>query len=296
MVEFGVGYELDMDSALKCERLGFHSVWIPDHLTGGLEGWTQLSALATITSQIRLGNLVLCNSLRNPALLANMAASLDIISKGRLEFGIGAGWLETDYDTCGIPFPKNSVRVAQLRESLTIMKKMWTEERPSYKGKYYKIIDARCPKPVQNPHPPITIGGMGERLTLRVVAEYADRLNFGLPIDVRGCKHKLEVLKEHCKAVGRNYDEIEKSVSKVVLISRKKEEIRQAVGEWVKSFPRFFPNPEIFKNRAIIGTPEECIKQILEYASMGIVLFILSFKNLPEGMRLFAEEVIPNMS
>jgi len=126
-----------------------------------------------------------------------------MISNGRLEFGIGAGWKENEYLAYGFPFPKPAVRIAQLREAVTIIRKMWTEEKPSFKGKYYEIKEALCdPKPVQKPHPPIWIGGEGEKLTLRVVAELADGCNwYGTPEEFA---HKLNVLKKHCAKVGRN--------------------------------------------------------------------------------------------
>ncbi len=204
------------DAVLECERLGYHSVWLDDHLIFGkrplLECCTTLAALSSLTTRIRLGSMVLCSSFRNPALLAKMAATLDVISGGRLEFGIGAGVQKEEHIAYGIPFPEAKIRIKRLEEAVGIIKKMWTEEKASYKGKYYEITEAVCePKPVQKPHPPITIGGGGENLTLKVTAQYADRYDFGYLPSLELYKHKLEVLENHCSAVGRDPREIERS-------------------------------------------------------------------------------------
>ena len=154
--------------------------------------------------------MVTCNSFRNPALLAKMAATLDVVSNGRLELGIGAGVQKDEHVAYGMPFPAPRERIARLKESVEIIKKLWTEEKASYEGKYYRVDEAVCePKPLQKPHPPITIGGSGEKLTLKVAAQHADRFDWGtLPFEVY--KHKLEVLGGHCKSVGRDVREIEK--------------------------------------------------------------------------------------
>jgi len=167
----------------ECDRLGFDSVWVYDHLqfTYGptLECWTVLSALAEVTREIRIGPLVTCNMFRYPSLLAKMAATVDMISKGRLNFGIGAGWHETEALAYGIPFPKGSIRVEMLDEALSIIKKLWTEEEASFKGKHYSVNKAVClPKPIQKPHPPILIGGGGNKM-LRLIAKHADAWNSG---------------------------------------------------------------------------------------------------------------------
>lgn len=156
-------WETIKSTALTCEKLGYHSIWFGDHLATGdarLECWTLLSAIAMVTSKLRFGPLVLCNNFRNPALVAKMAASLDVISNGRLEFGIGAGGNKEEHDEYGFELPEPRVRIARLREAVRIIWKMWTEERPTYSGKWYKVNNVLCePKPLQKPHPPITIGG-----------------------------------------------------------------------------------------------------------------------------------------
>ena len=152
--------------ALECERLGFDSVWLNDHMYKGwlpperhndpyLDCWTLLPALAVSTTSIRIGSLVTSNTFRHPAILAKMSATLDVISNGRLEFGIGAGDLPIEHETYGIYYPPDSERLSRLREALQIIISMWTEERPKFKGKFYEIKEPPCwPKPIQKPHPP----------------------------------------------------------------------------------------------------------------------------------------------
>src|SRR5262245_42353159 len=152
----------------RAEALGYHSVWLDDHFYGvatpasddSLECWTLMAALARETSRIRFGTLVLCQSYRNPALLAKMAATVDDPSDGRVECGLGAGWYEREYAAYGYDFPPIGTRLAQLDEALRICRSMWTEERATFRGRHYRVEDAWCnPKPLQRPHPPIMIGG-----------------------------------------------------------------------------------------------------------------------------------------
>jgi F420-dependent oxidoreductase-like protein len=275
----------------ECEKNGYHSVWVMDHLfweKGALlECWVSLSALASATSSIRFGPLVSCNSYRLPSIMAKMSATLDVISNGRLEFGIGAGWKEDEYKAYGIPFTKPSVRIAQLREGVEIVKLMWTEEKPSFKGKYYWIKEAECnPKPVQKPHPPIWIGGSGEKLLLRVVAEKADGCNFSGSLDEY--KHKLDILRNHCKKVGRDFNKIKKSLSADLIISDDVEMVKKKV----EMFKPENLSLEDYDDRSIIGTPEECIARINDYHQLGVTYFMLSLRTFKEDISLFAEKVI----
>jgi len=209
-------FNLLQDTVLECEKLGYSSVWLDDHLMLNkmpiLECWTTLSALSTVTKKIRLGTMVTCNSFRNPALLAKMAATLDNISNGRLELGIGAGVQKTEHDAYGFPFLLAKDRVERLSEAVELIKKLWTKNKVSYNGKHYLLNNAVCePKPLQNPHPPIVIGGGGEKLTLKVTARHADRYDWGYLPSLEHYKRKLKVLEKHCELVGRNVIEIEKS-------------------------------------------------------------------------------------
>ncbi len=194
----------------------FAHAWLFDHyapihsdVSGPcLEGWTTLAALAAETNRIRLGLMVTGNTYRHPAVLASIAATVDIISNGRVDIGIGAGWNEYEHESMGIPLYKPGERIRRLEESCQILKELFTQDLTTFEGRYYQLKDARRePKPVQQPHPPFVIGGSGEQLTLRVVAKHADVWNFVAgPIDV--FQHKLEVLKGHCAAVGRDFDDI----------------------------------------------------------------------------------------
>ena len=216
--QLGFTYEQALRIAKVAEELEYDSFWCSDHLflnensanQNCLEAWTLLAALAAETDSIRLGTLVTCNSYRHPALLAKIAASIDMISNGRLWFGYGAGWKEIEYKAYGYDFPKIQVRMDMMEEALQIIKLLWIESSPSFQGKHYTIKNAfSAPKPVQKPHPPILIGGDGEKRTLRMVAEYAEYCNLFLRENL---EHKLSVLQEHCKAVGRDYDDVGKSL------------------------------------------------------------------------------------
>jgi len=184
----GWSYTQLRDLAGAAEKSGFASFWVSDHFFGGpggtpdrncLEAWTLLAALARDTTKIRLGVLVAAVQYRNPALQAKMAASVDHISGGRLEFGVGAGWKEDEYRAYGYAFPSPGDRVDQLREGLEITRRLWQDDRATYHGKHYRIDDAVCaPKPTQRPRPPIWIGGAGPRV-MRLAARYADGFDLG---------------------------------------------------------------------------------------------------------------------
>ncbi len=282
---------------LKCEKLGYDSVWIDDHLMYKnmpiLEAWTTLSALAAQTSKIRLGTMVTCNPYRNPALLAKMTSTVDIISGGRLDVGIGAGVQKKEHNAYGIPFPKTATRIERLGESLEIMKKLWTEPAANFNGKHFKLKDAVCePKPIQKPHPPLVVGGSGERLTLKVTAKYADRFDWGFISTLEEYQHKLLVLEQHCKEVGRPFEEIEKSCWPGYQV---------VIGEDQKSFQeqaeKLMPKGASladFKKTNLAGTPEECRTKLEVYEDLGVTYFMLFFSDLPDfdNLELFAKTVI----
>lgn len=200
------------ESARICDDLGFHSIYFIDHLlaipdaTGDIsESWTTMTACAAITRHVRLGGNVLCNSFRSPALLAKMAATLDHISGGRFELGMGAGWHGPEYRAYGFEFPGPGVRIEQLAEAVRIIKRLWTGERVDFEGHHYRLNGGICrPRPLQSPRPPLIIGGAGERKMLRLVAEEADIWNASAGTYAR-LDHKIAVLKEHCQAVGRDF-------------------------------------------------------------------------------------------
>lgn len=279
---------------LECEKFSYDSVWIMDHFgwdTGPniLECWTTLSALSAATSEIRLGTLVLCNSYRHPPLLAKMAATLDVISNGRLDFGIGAGWRQAEYEAAGIPFPSSGVRIAQLKEAIKVIKKIWTDKKSSYDGKYYSIHELDFgPGLVQKPYPPIWIGALGENLMLRLVAESANGWNITNQTPQQYA-HKMEVLRKHCISRNRNIGEIMKSLLLPVVIDKSSEKAERKAKE--------LKPPEIsgdsFTTR-LVGDPDECIEKIREYQNLGMTHFLIELKDMTdEERRLFAEEVIP---
>ena len=195
----GATYEDLRIHALEAERLGFHSFWLVDHVIPVFannipECWTTLTALAAVTKTIRFGPMVLNNSFRHPPLVANMAATLDWISGGRLELALGAGWMEKEYVTYGYEFPSTPVRMERLAEALQICKTMWTEDNPSFEGKHYRISDVTgYVKPIQRPHPPVWLGGTGEKLLLRIAAQDADRGN-GPSLSVEDAAGKIAIL------------------------------------------------------------------------------------------------------
>jgi F420-dependent oxidoreductase-like protein len=289
-------FDLLKSIVLECEHLGYNSVWLDDHLmyrnTSILECWTTLSALASVTHKIRLGTMVTSNGFRNPALLAKMAATVDVISNGRLEFGIGSGAQKEEHIAYGFKFPNPPARINRMQETIEILKKMWTQEKTSYDGKNYRIINAVCePKPLQKPYPPITVGGSGEKYTLNVTAKYANRFDFGFLQDIEQFKHKLEVLENHCKRVGRDYTEIEKSCwpGGQILLEETPEKIDHVV-------QRFMPknlSREDFEKCSLVGSPEECVGKIKSFRDLGVTNFMLFFGDLPDlcSLRLFAETV-----
>ena len=181
-----------------------------------LEGWTLLAAFAAQTKRIRVGVMVTGNTYRHPAVLANMATTIDIISQGRLDFGIGAGWNELEHNAYGIPLYQPGERLRRLAEACEVIRLLWTETTPSFEGKYYQLKNAYSePKPVQKPHPPFVIGGGGEKVTLRIAAQYADIWNFaGGPVET--FVHKNEILDAHCATIGRDPATIARSVQLIV--------------------------------------------------------------------------------
>lgn len=208
-----VWQEADATPAIEHAWLFDHFAPIFSDVNGPcLEGWTLLAAYAARTTRLRMGLMVTGNTYRHPAVLAHMAATVDVISGGRLDLGIGAGWNEYEHSSMGIPLYPPGERIRRLGEACEIIKLLFTQQLTNFDGRYYQLKEARCePKPVQKPYPPFVIGGGGEQLTLRVVARYADVWNFagGSPDEFR---RKVAILHEHCAQVGRDPAEIELSV------------------------------------------------------------------------------------
>ncbi len=287
-------YEAMTNIVTTGDELGYDSAWVVDHFHTvpiptqeiTFECMMMLAALARDTKNIRIGQIVLCNSYRNPALLAKMASTLDVLSHGRLNFGIGAGWYEHEYKAYGYPYPDAPERLRMLREALKVIHAMWSQEEAVFEGKYYQVRGAiNQPKGVQKPHIPILIGGSGEKVTLKLVALYGDACNVGG--DLKTLQHKLEVLKGHCENVGRNFSDIHVTTGTYCSIADTDEEALALV-------------PEARKNgladTALVGSPATIRERIATLEAHGVHELIIDFpfpsaKNL-EPLRRFAKEFI----
>lgn len=309
MIKFGVQFwqeEFYFDGLKRAwhevEDIGYDSAWIYDHFhpmsyktsKDIFEAWALLSSLATETNHLRFGVLVTCNSYRFPSVLAKIAAIIDVISGGRLEFGIGAGWNKEEYDAYGIPFPDAKIRIEQLYEAIVLIKRIWTQEKSNFKGKYYT---AKClvsyPKPLQKPHPPIWIGGKGDNL-LRIVAQHANYINLA-HCSVKEYFQRLEILKKHCQKFGRNFEDIKKTWHGIIIIAEKEEARRKALkfkeSTAISRIQKM--SLEDFQKIIIAGTPEQCVEKIQRYVDLGVTYFIPYFpfaRNL-ENHRIFIEDI-----
>lgn len=288
---------------IKAENSGFDSFWTMDHFhqiqfvgkpeDPMLEGWTVISMLAAITTKIKLGTLVTGIIYRNPAVLAKIGATLDVLSNGRVFMGIGAAWNEQESIAYDISFPSNQERLQRLEEAIQIIRKIWTEEpHASFYGKYYQIKNAYCnPKPIQKPSPPILVGGSGEKKTLKIVAKYADACNlFG---SIKTVKRKLDILKEHCKNVGRDYDSILKTKLGTIVIDEEEQAAKNRVKENFRGAPE-----EQIKEFVIYGTPEDILKQIetLEQAGIQYIIFNFEPDREQKALDIFAKKIINKIS
>lgn len=278
-----------------CEETGFDSVWVADHFmfpdsehpereVPVFECFTTLGAIAATTSRIRIGQLVVGVPYRNPALLAKMCSMLDVISHGRSIVGLGAAWHEPEFVAYGWPFPSLRDRMQMLEEAVQIVDRMLTTRPASFQGRHFQVEAAyNDPMPVQQPRPRIMIGGDGERVTLRLVAQYADFCNvFGDPVTVA---HKFDVLRSHCDQVGRDYDTIVHSNHVNIMIARDEAELAQKRAR----FPDF---------DELAGTPETVIAGLREYAAIGstYVTFSMPDGQEVEPVRFFGETVIPALA
>jgi F420-dependent oxidoreductase-like protein len=255
------------------------------------DGYTLMAAMAAHTSKLRCGIIVTGVTYRHPAIVANMAVTIDHISGGRMELGMGAAWFELEHREYGIPFPPIRVRAEMLREASLIMKSMWTEKRTTFDGKHYQLADALCePKPVQ-PSIPLWIGGMGERRTLPVVAEVADGWNtFLMPEEEY--RHKLEVLAGYCKEFGRDLEDIRKQLNTSVILAETEREIEDRVKERVEAMGT---RPDELLQRFIAVTPEQLVERLTPFRDLGVGDFLL-LARAPADVRtieLFASQVAP---
>src|SRR5436190_2076317 len=289
-------YEAMTHVAQTAEELGYDSIWLFDHFHTvpvptrevTFECWTSTAALARDTKRVRIGQIVTCNSYCNPALLAKMASTVDVLSHGRLTFGIGAGWYAHEYKAYGYEYPDDATRLRHLREGIQIILKMWHDEEAYFEGNYYQVRGAiNQPKGVQKPHIPLLIGGGGEKVTLRLVAQYANACNIGG--DIPTIKHKLGVLKQHCEQLGRDYESIRRTtlIDDCVIAETEADVL-------AKLTPQERDNLEELRQTWLIGTPEQIRERLAGYEEAGIQELIVRFVDAAqlEPVRLFARECI----
>jgi alkanesulfonate monooxygenase SsuD/methylene tetrahydromethanopterin reductase-like flavin-dependent oxidoreductase (luciferase family) len=252
-----------------------------------MEGWTVLSALAAVTSRIRLATLATSVAFRNPAHLAKIAAGVDLISRGRLTFGFGAGWHEPEYRQYGWEFPpKPAVRIRQMEEAVRLILALWTEQRTTFHGRYFRAEDAILePKPIQKPHPPIMIAGGGEQLTLRAVARLGDACNVGGSPEM--VRHKFTVLRGHCDAAQRSYDAIERTSIISLLLAR--DEASLAAKRERLAVPASY--------YGFAGTVSQVTDLVGAYWDAGVQLLVSSaYRNDSETHELLAADVMPHFA
>jgi F420-dependent oxidoreductase-like protein len=284
-------YEAMTRVAQTAEEVGFDAIWLADVLSAEREGflfecWTTIAAVARDTRRIRIGQMVTSNVFRNPALLAKMASTVDVLSHGRLTLGIGSGspFLADQAHAYGYDYPDISVRSRQLREALEILLAMWTQEEATFEGKYYQVRGAiNQPKGVQQPHIPVLIAGNGEQITLKLVAQYADACN--VHGDQTAIKHKLTVLKQHCEAVGRDYEHIHRTSGSYCTIEDTDEQAEAKLPDRVRA---------LYGNTALVGSPTTIRERIAAYEEAGVQELVLRFSDAlnVDVIRRFAQEFI----
>ena len=307
-VHFGVtlpqikrSWDETRSAAVELERLGFDSVWLNDHLYGIpgpqlpiLEAWTTLAAVGAVTSRVQPGTLVSPVGFRNPALLAKMAATLDNITGGRVIVGLGCGWFQMEFQGYGFPFPALGERLQQLDEAATLMKQLWTEPQASFQGRHFHTEAVFCePKPVRRPHPPLLIGGGGERVLLRLAAQHADIWN-NLAVHQAELAAKVERLRQHCAAVQRDPATLTVSQQCLVVIGDSDADATSKVERARKIYGGHLGAGGA---HSIAGTAAQCVDKIRAHLALGCTMFIIEFfgRDTREPARLFAERVIPQL-
>jgi len=282
--------------AKEAEHLGYDSVWVSNHFVSpsgrpySLEAWTVLTALALSTHNVRLGTYVLCNQFRHPSLLAKMASTLDNISRGRLELGIGAGWLGSEHIAFGFGWDKHSVRVKRLRETIELVKKLWTENHVSYHGEYFQLKDATLePKPFQKPCPLVWISGNSNAIK-KVVADVGDGWIPVLPSPKQLAKGVSQI-KDIMKQAGKDPKRLQVAYggSGCALIAENEDLVKKLAEPLIRS------TPKTTSEACLIGTSEQCIQKIEQYRKAGAQKIVAGFYDFPslKGMNLFAKSVIP---
>ena len=290
----------------------FHTVPVPSE-EATHEAWTLMSAFAAVTGRVRLGQMCTCMSYRNPAYLAKVAATVDVVSEGRLEMGIGAGWYEHEWKAYGYGFPRAGERLARLDEGVQVFRQMWTEGSSTFSGKHYTTAGALCrPQPLQgtsspgSPHNgiPMWIAGGGEKVTLRIAAQYADYTNFGAG-EPEDFQHKSELLEQHCKDVGRDYGEVTRTTNLDILIGATEKDVQDRIA-WLQDHFRKVGVPdklvesrvEDFRRSPGTGTPEQIVERLHALEKLGAKYLITYFYEAAydtTGIAMFERDVIPEL-
>jgi F420-dependent oxidoreductase-like protein len=302
----GLHYEEILSLSKLGDELGYDSLSFYDHFysLGGedencLETWSLLPAISLNTKRTKLLPLVTNNLFRHPGILAKMAATVDNLSKGRLIFGIGAGWYEKEALDFGYEFPSLKTRLEMLDESIQIILRLWKDEKTSFKGKHYTLENAESlPKPMQVPHPPVLVGGKAKGI-LRIAANYAEMCNFTIRnLGPERCAEKLSWLRDYCSEIGRDYNSISKTIAGLCFFARTEQELQNELEEDAKR--RQMPTEDLrkcYETSALFGRIEEVIDQIKQYERIGVQGAMVRFfkPRQREKATLFANEILPRV-
>ena len=286
----------------------WESVWVYDHFhttpeptdEATHEAWTLMAAFAASSSRVRLGQMCTCMAYRNPAYLAKVAATVDVVSGGRVEMGIGGGWYEHEWRAYGYGFPRAGVRLAMLDEGVQVFQQAWREGRISFQGEHYQVDGAICqPKPLQENGIPLWIAGGGEKKTLRIAARHAQYTNFDVTPGTWA--HKSSVLEEHCRDVGRDFGEITRSGNVNVVVGRDEAEVADRLAQIEDRYRRLMPRREgdllaAYRDGLAVGTPEQVVERLRAAGSNGLAYTICYFADAAydrSNLELFEQEVVP---
>jgi len=292
-----IDWPIQRDYGRLVDELGFDGLAVPDHLMTGdgatTEAITTLAGLACATSDATIFPKTINNELRHGPLLAKTSATLDAISEGRLKLGMGAGWKADEALAYGYDWPSAPDRLRAMEETIELTERLWTEESVTYDGEYYHVENAVCtPNPVQDPHPPIAVGGGGEEFTLRIAAKHADEWNFWGPVET--IEHKLDVLESHCETYGTPFEAIDVSWFTRCIVRKTEAKVEGILDE----VPRFRDPDEddpMSSYNNLIGTPAEIAAEIEAYREIGVDEVDMEFVDCPDraGPELFIDEVVP---
>ncbi|RZP24404.1 MAG: TIGR03560 family F420-dependent LLM class oxidoreductase [Candidatus Actinomarinales bacterium] len=283
-------WETIVNSAKRIEKLNYDSIWVYDHFhtvpsptqDPTFECWSLMAAISQVTTRARIGQMCTCNSYRNPAYLTKVASSIDVMSDGRLEYAIGAGWYDQEYQAYGYEYPSDGVRLKMLEESLIIYKKMTTEDLATFNGKYYQIDGAiNQPKPIQKPYPPLWVCGGGEKVTLKLLAKYGDYGNWDVDLD--GFIRKSNILKEHCDKEDRDFSSIGRTLHTDVVIAKNDTELKNLIEKVADQ-----RNIEASKlaTRPLVGTVNQVKDMLGKFEEAGCVYLIAYISDIVWGETL----------